>query len=100
LNVTDLESGAEAGGTQSGPLTIVNGSRLRIALSGTNVLSAHVEAGDSSATLQPTGEGQWSAIVRYIDSSNPPQKDPVLQVTLRTKAGERTLRVPIMEVHQ
>jgi hypothetical protein len=100
LRITDLDGGAEATGTRTGTLPIVNGSRLRIALSGGNIVSANVDAGDSSAALEPTGEGQWAAVVRYVDSSNPPVTDPVLQVTMRTKTGQRTFRIPVEELHQ
>jgi hypothetical protein len=100
LRVTDLDGGAEATGTQTGALPIVNGSRLRIALSGGNIVSANVDAGDSSEALEPAGEGRWTAIVRYVDSSNPPVTDPVLQVTMRTKTGQRTFRIPVEELHQ
>jgi hypothetical protein len=100
LHVTDLDGGAEASETQTHALTIVNGSRLRIALTGGNVTSAAVEAGDSSATLQPTGEGQWTATIRYIDSSNPPVQNPILEVNMQTAAGHRTLRIPVIELHE
>lgn len=100
LRVTDLDGGAEAIGTQDHALPIVNGSRLRISLTGDNVVSAAVEAGDSSASLEPAGEGKWTAVIRYVDSSNPPVQDPVLEVKMQTSTGKRVFRIPVAELHQ
>lgn len=100
LRVTDLDGGAEASGSQSKALPIVNGSQLRISLTGNSVTSATVEAGDSSAVLEPTGEGQWTAVIRYVDTSNPPVENPVLEVKMQTSAGQRTFRIPVLELHQ
>lgn len=100
LRVIDLDGGAQASGIQSRVLPVVNGSRLRIALSGESVKSATVEAGDTSAALEPAGEGQWTAVVRFVDSSNPPVQNPLLEVKMQTSAGERTFRIPILELHQ
>jgi hypothetical protein len=100
LHVTDLDGGAEASSTQKHALQIVNGSRLRIALNGDSVVSAAVQAGDTSATLEPTGEGQWTATVRFVDTSNPPVQNPTLEVKMQTKAGERVFRIPVLELHE
>jgi hypothetical protein len=100
LRVTDLDGDVEASGTQDRALPIVNGSRLRISLTGDNVLSAAVEAGDSSARLEPAGDGRWTAVIRYLDSSNPPAQNPFLEVQMQTSAGGRAFRIPVTELHQ
>jgi hypothetical protein len=100
LRVTDLDGGVEATDAQSKALPLVNGSRLRVSLRGNSVRSAAVEAGDNSAALEPTGEGQWTAVIRFVDSSNPPVQNPVLEVKMQTNAGQRVLRIPVLELHQ
>jgi hypothetical protein len=99
LRIKDLDGGAEASGTQTRALPIVNGSRLRITLTGDSVVSAAVQAGDSSATLEPTGEGQWSATLRFVDTSNPPVQNPTVEVKMQSGAGQRTFRIPVLELH-
>lgn len=100
LQVTDLDGGAGAASTGTGALPIMNGSRLRVSIADPDITSGAVRAGDSSATLTPAGKGQWTATLRYVDSSNPPTDHGMLEVKMQTPNGPSTFHIPVAELHQ
>ncbi len=102
VQITDLDAAAPQAGYDPyhDALRIVNGSRLRISVRDATIVSGSIRAGTSQAQLTSDGNGRWSATLRFIDTSNPPNPHPAVVVTLTKNGAVSTQSFTLAEMHE
>lgn len=102
LSVTDLDAPVpathllQAGGL---PIAIVNGSRLSVNLTAPGIDRATIVAASRSQSLVAAGDGTWRATVRYVDTSNPPSRHPLLRLILDRRGADEIEAFPLVVAH-
>jgi hypothetical protein len=87
--------------TSGAPLSVMNGTQIRVELQApAGVGMASVVAGDSAAQMLPGPDGKLQAMLRYVDSSNPPNPHPTVSVTVVRAGQSVTEQFPVLVLHE
>jgi hypothetical protein len=94
---------SDAGTASSAAFTpkVMNGSNIDVVVTGARDAAAgYIDAAGSRVALVKTADGSWHGTLQYVDESNPPPKNPALDVGMQFPSGEVSVHhIPIVEMH-
>lgn len=99
-----VRSDAPGAGTASSAVSmpkVMNGSNIDVVVTGArDATSGYIDAAGSRVSLVKTSDGSWHGVLQYVDESNPPPKNPALDVGMQFPSGEVSVHhIPILEMH-
>lgn len=80
---------------------VMNGSGIDVTITGArDATSGYVDAAGNRVALVRAADGTWHGSLQYVDESNPPPKNPALDVGMQFPSGEVSVHhIPILEMH-
>lgn len=80
---------------------VMNGSNIDVVVTGAqDASSGYIDAAGNRVALVHSADGAWHGTLQYIDESNPPPKNPALDVGMQFPSGEVSVHhIPILEMH-
>jgi hypothetical protein len=101
VSVLNADESKELALAINSPVRIMNGALIRVDILGPPTgAQVQLRAGDSLVPLTPAGNTQWQAVLRYVDSSNPPNRHPTLAFVITHDGKQTTASFPIVVLHQ
>lgn len=100
VTVRDAQAQSNAAIAAAKP-QVMNGSSIDVVVTGArDASSGYVDAAGTRVPLVRAADGTWHGTLQYIDESNPPPKDPALDVGMEFPSGEASVHhIPIVEMH-
>lgn len=100
VTVRTAQDGTAATASAAKP-QVMNGSNIEVVVTGArDASSGYIDAAGNRISLVRTNDGTWHGTLQYVDESNPPPKNPALDVGLQFPSGEESVRhIPIVEMH-
>ena len=99
-----VRSDAPGGATASSAVLVpkvMNGSNIEVVVTGAqDATSGYIDAAGNRVALVHSADGAWHGTLQYVDESNPPPKNPALDVGMQFPSGEVSVHhIPILEMH-